>query len=167
MQGITAAVDDSDLPASEQARISPFGPVAPLEPPERQRQKLSQVRATLPKPDDERDDAPLDGSRLFRAIIESLPHDVQASLSPEQMRALLVSTRRLRWGEHALDLRYRLALFGRSYYIVLIGGVDRRSADRNAAEHAARTPMRRLGNIIAIGLLALLLALCVGVGLAF
>lgn len=166
MQGTTAAVVDGDAPASEQARSSPFGPLISSEPPERQREALSQVRATLPKPEDEREDAPLDGNRLFRSIVEQMPRDVQAGFAPDQMRALWDSTRRLRWGEHALDLRYSVPFFGRRYYLVLIGGVDRRSAERNAAERASRPPFLRAGNLLAIALLSSILALFVGVGIA-
>ena len=95
---------------------------------------VDRVRSNLSKPHEEKDDAPIDGYGLYKSLLSRIPHDVQASFTPEQVRGLRQACEQLRWGRHPLDIRLSLPFPATRFYLVFLAGMERRSTQRLRAE---------------------------------
>ena len=111
------------------------------------------VRASIERPQPDQEMAPPDGEGLFRALMQRLPYDMQNSFSHEQLVALKRAADMLRWGNHALDIRFTVPLLLHRYYCVVIGGRERRAPTRRENERA-RHPLAKFVNVATVGIAA-------------
>ena len=93
---------------------------------------------------------------LFRQIVERLPPTV--AFSNEQTEALKEALIDLNWKRHVVDIR--LSTLG--FYLILLGGTERRSQKRLATERGAQLLLTP-ANLTVFVLLSILLGLA-GVG---
>ena len=89
-----------------------------------------------------------------RRFIESLPVDVRSSLTERQRDALATAAKSFAGSRHATDIRLSIPLFTKRYYLVLLGGEERRSRMR-LAEDRGRFPLATAGNLVCLSLLGL------------
>ena len=82
---------------------------------------------------------------FFERLFSKLPSDVARSFNDAQLKAIAYAFGTRRWRDHALDLRMLLSLFGRSYYIVLLAGAERRSQARRLRDRLLY-PLISIGN---------------------
>ncbi len=87
-----------------------------------------------------------------RRFIEALPVDVRAGLSERQRDAIAETAKAFAGSRHATDIRLSIPLFTKRYYLVLLGGEERRSSERRAAERG-RFPVATLGNLLCLSML--------------
>lgn len=86
---------------------------------------------------------------LYEAVMGRLPEAVRDSFSETQLSALKEASGAADWGNHPVDIRLSIpGLFSR-YYLVVIGGKERRSKARIALEKK-RHPLHRLRNYLFI-----------------
>lgn len=97
------------------------------------------------------------------ALLRRLPPDVMAALNPEQ-RAALAAAVSAPAGRYPVSLRFTIP-FTR-FFIAIIGGPERRSPERRAAERV-RHPLLTLGNIIFIAALTGLFTVAAAAALLF
>jgi hypothetical protein len=90
----------------------------------------------------------------FEQLLQRLSPEIVASLTPTQMEALQSASRGIQTGNHAVDLRLILPFPGRGFYVVLLGGRERRSIKRLRAEHPRYLYSTLLGGLALLGLLA-------------
>lgn len=81
------------------------------------------------------------------SFFDRFPADVSASLTPQQRAAVWSAVRPVSWRGHPIDIRLSLPFLGKRYYLTLVGGVERRSAERLRRERVI-FPLRTLGNIL-------------------
>ena len=94
---------------------------------------------------------------LVQQILERLPPSVV--FSRDQIEALKEAIAALNWKRHVVDIR----LSTLSFYLILLGGTERRSQKRLAVERAAQ-PIITPANFIVFLLLSILLSFA-GIGL--
>ena len=82
---------------------------------------------------------------FFERLFSMLPSDVARSFNDAQLKAIACAFGTQRWRDHAVDLRMLLPLFGRSYYLVLLAGAERRSRARLLRDRLLR-PIITIGN---------------------
>ncbi len=82
---------------------------------------------------------------FFERLNEKLPADVARSFNGAQLAAIACAFGTRRWRDHAIDLRLLIPLFGRSYYLVLLAGAERRSRARLLRDRLLR-PIITIGN---------------------
>lgn len=90
-------------------------------------------------------------SRAAERLLAALPAGVRDGLSAEQRDALLAAARELAWSKHATDIRLSIPFIGKRYYLVLLGGEERRDAARLRRERG-KHPLATLTNIVFLGL---------------
>ena len=82
---------------------------------------------------------------FFERLFSKLPSDVARSFNDAQYEAIECAFGARRWRNHAVDLRWLLPLFGRSYYFVLLAGGERRSRQRRLRDRMLH-PLVCFGN---------------------
>ena len=82
---------------------------------------------------------------FFERLEAKLPADVARSFNGAQLAAIACAFGTRRWRDHAVDLRLLIPLFGRSYYLVLLAGAERRSRARLLRDRLLR-PIITIGN---------------------
>ncbi len=82
---------------------------------------------------------------FFGRLFSKLPSDVARSFNDAQLMAVAYAFGTRRWRDHAVDMRMLIPLFGRSYYLVLLAGAERRSRDRRLRDRLLY-PLISLGN---------------------
>ncbi len=92
-----------------------------------------------------------DGDEAFiERLNAKLPRDVAESFNDAQYEAIECAFGARRWRNHAIDLRWLLPLFGRSYYFVLLAGAERRTRKRRLRDRLLH-PLISIGNgIVAV-----------------
>ncbi len=94
--------------------------------------------------------------------LSRVPQQIRDSLTDEQYNALRSALiARDAHSRHRIDVRLRLSLFFRSYYIVLFAGRDRRASTRrleDARLHRVPGPLRRAFHLLVSLTLSLALA---------
>jgi hypothetical protein len=93
---------------------------------------------------------------FVRKFQRSIPPHIAASFSDEQLRAIIRAYGVRSWGHHAVDMRFTLPVLARTYYFVLLAGVDKRPRSRNRAERYSH-PLATLGNMLFLMFILLLL----------
>lgn len=73
------------------------------------------------------------------------PPDPPADVE-EEAEALLPDEVR----QHAIDVRFSIPLFGRHYYLVILGGTELRNPERRVRDRQ-RYPLLTLGNVLFLG----------------
>ena len=106
---------------------------------------------------------PIDGHGLFKNLMMRLPRSVRQSLDHEQLLAIRQAAEEMAWGEHPIDIRLSVPIFGKRRYLVLVGGHERRDRRRRRTEQL-RHPLIRAGNILS---LLVMLAIVAGLGSFF
>jgi len=86
---------------------------------------------------------------LFEAVMERLPKAVHDSFSEAQLSALKEASGTVAWGKHPVDIRLSIPGLLNRYYLVVVGGKERRSKARIAIEKK-RHPLHRLRNYLFI-----------------
>lgn len=95
---------------------------------------------------------------FVKGMLKRLPSELRDSLSEEQLQGLKVALGARTWAAHPIDLRWTMKLWKRSYYFVIIAGVNRRPLSRRQQELAKMTKALLLSSLILISsLLGLLL----------
>jgi hypothetical protein len=98
-------------------------------------------------------------SAALNRFLDHLPPNVADSFSKEQLIAIQSVLQR---SPHAVDIRLTIPLPWRSFYLILLGGPERRTAARIRAERA-NSPLWTTANILfATGFISLSLLLLVG-----
>jgi hypothetical protein len=106
----------------------------------------------------------LPSERLVLGLLAQMPPEVRCRFDAAQVEALREAARRSQWGRHPLDIRLGLPLFAQRYYLVIVGGRERRSPERRRRDREEH-PLLRPGHL---ALAALLATLALGiVGLAW
>ena len=101
-----------------------------------------------------------DGSEL----LSRLPPEVLKSLSAEQRAALWSISRSSAWKRKPINLRVSLNLFGQRMFLTVVGGAERRSAERVQRDRH----MHRLGTrgnvlfLISVASISIILAVALG-----
>ncbi|MGF1476723.1 MAG: hypothetical protein ACFB6S_14280 [Geminicoccaceae bacterium] len=107
--------------------------------------------------------APLD------RLLAAMPPDVADGFTNEQYEALAKALAASRWSTHPVDIRLGIPLLTDSYYLRVVGGPERRSAERLKAE-AAQTKNLKTANLAFFGsfaLTTLALSLLMAMGMSF
>lgn len=87
-----------------------------------------------------------------RRFFEALPADVRTGLTERQRDAILATAKDFTGSHHATDIRLSIPLFTKRYYLVLLGGEERRSKARRAEERD-RFPLATAGNLLCLSML--------------
>ncbi len=97
-------------------------------------------------------------------FLSSMPGDVAATFSADQCRAISDVLRQRAWRRPKVNIRVSLPLLSRQYFLTLVAGIDRRTAERRTHERLFH-PLRTLGNLIFMGaiLAAIYGALTIGI----
>jgi hypothetical protein len=98
-------------------------------------------------------------------VLRRLPPEIRSSLSDEQAQAIRRAVASVMAGRHPIDIRTTLPWPGGGLYLTVLAGREQRSFARRREERALR-PLGTAGNIVFLGMLAVLLILLVGGALA-
>jgi len=79
-------------------------------------------------------------------LFERLPPWVVDSLSASQRAAIQETLAEPVWKVHPINIRFTLPLVDRRFYLTVVGGEDKRSAERRAHDRS-KYPLRTLANI--------------------
>ena len=97
------------------------------------------------------------GNQSFRRrLLANMPKDVGNSLTDLQLTMIERALDSGRWQLHPVDLRLSIPLLWRRFYLVLLAGPERRSAERRRGERFNR-PLRAVANSIVFALFLMLL----------
>ena len=88
-----------------------------------------------------------DDAAFFARLNTMLPSDVARSFSDAQRAAIAYAFGTRRWGNHTVDLRWLIPLFGRSYYVLFLAGPERRTRARLLRDRLLH-PLVTMGNRI-------------------
>ena len=91
---------------------------------------------------------------LYQALLARFSERELKSFSPDQLRSLETACQNVSWGSHPLRLRLSLPTIFSRFYLVLLMGKERRSAERRAASNPQRRLEVLLGTALAVALLA-------------
>ena len=89
-----------------------------------------------------------------RRFFNSLPVDVRTGLTERQQSAILEAAESFSGTNHTTDIRLSIPILNKRYYLVLLGGEERRSKTRRAEERG-RFPLATSGNLVFLSMLAL------------
>ena len=92
---------------------------------------------------------------LFAGLTRQLPEETRELFTDQHLAALKEACGKLRWGDHPVNIRVSIRTLFRRYYIVLIAGPERRSAERRVEERKYHR-FSKVGNYLFLGALALL-----------
>ncbi len=87
--------------------------------------------------------------QFIQRFLMNVPPAMASSFSDAQLAAIK-SALGSGWSNHPVEIRRSIPFFGRRYFIVLLGGVERRSVERIRADHANR-PLWTFANSLVIG----------------
>ena len=102
------------------------------------------------------EEAATDKGRMH-AILTRMPEAERAIFTERHIQALEKACREVKWGVHPVDIRWSFPTLLSRYYVVLLAGPERRCAARRAEEKKHHR-VARLGNILFLGLFAVLIA---------
>lgn len=88
-------------------------------------------------------------SNLFARI----PPHILGGLTSEQRRAIELAADQPNWTDHRINIRLSVPFLPKRWYITIVGGPERRSGVRRAADRA-RNPLRTAGNFAFVFLAA-------------
>jgi hypothetical protein len=93
---------------------------------------------------------PFDSDGLLTGLLHNLPEDARILFSEDHLTALSAACDKLKWSRHPIDMRLSIPTLFNRYYLVLLGGPERRDAGR-LADEKLRHPFRTLGNFLFLG----------------
>lgn len=100
------------------------------------------------------------GDVRAEALMRAIDPDVRANFTVDQENAIRAAARRDPWGQHPVDIRLSVPLLFGRFYMALVAGRERRSMARLVQERG-KHPLGRLGNLIALGAIAVTVGLAV------
>ena len=77
---------------------------------------------------------------------DRLPEWVVDTLSSEQKEAIHKAAQDPAWDQSPVNIRFTIPFFGRKFYITVVSGSEKRSADRQATDRN-RYPLRTISNV--------------------
>lgn len=86
---------------------------------------------------------------FFRHYFRRIDPEVAASFTAEQRRAIKLMFAMRSAPHHAIDMRKSVGIFGRRFYFVLLGGVEKRHVQRLHREGMASHTLDVLATIVA------------------
>ncbi len=95
----------------------------------------------------DRKSAESEHSGVADAILAKLPSDVRQTLGPDQIAALRRAANDVSWSSHPVNIRLTIPTIFNRYYLVILGGSERRDKERITAERR-RHPLPTLSNIL-------------------
>ncbi len=106
-------------------------------------------------------------TRTVRAnwLFARLPPWVIDTLTTEQREAIHSAASDPEWDRPPINIRFTVSLFGRRYYMTVVGGEEKRSTERRAHDRN-RYPLRTFANIFFFVGMATLFYMAAIVGLA-
>jgi hypothetical protein len=93
---------------------------------------------------------PFDHDGLMTGILHNLPEEDRGLFSEEHVAALRTACDNLKWNRHPVDIRLSIPTLFSRYYLVLVGGPERRG-DGRRVEEKRRHPFRTVGNFLFLG----------------
>jgi hypothetical protein len=87
-------------------------------------------------------------------LLDRLPPDILGGLSVEQRSAIAAAAGQWNAKTHRVNIRLSLPLLPKRWYFTVLGGPERRTAERRRVERS-RNPVRTAGNMAFIFLTAL------------
>jgi hypothetical protein len=96
--------------------------------------------------------------RLVMALLAQMPADMRSRFDDAQVEALREAARHCQWGRHPLDFRLSLPLLAQRYYLVIVGGRERRSAERRQRD-AQRANVWLRGALLGLAVVLVLMCL--------
>jgi hypothetical protein len=79
-------------------------------------------------------------------FFDRLPEWVMDTLSSEQKEAIHKAAQDPAWDKSPVNIRFTIPFFGKKFYITIVSGSEKRSADRRATERN-RYPLRTISNV--------------------
>lgn len=99
--------------------------------------------------------AEIEGSRFLETLWNRIPEDARESFTEAQRAILADAARQCLFNTHPVDIRFSLPLLFKRFYFVVLGGAERRSAERRTMERQ-RLPLLKLANLFfLVGLAAI------------
>jgi len=95
---------------------------------------------------------PFDNDGLMSGLLHNLPENARGLFSEDHLTALNSACSKLNWSRHPVDIRLSIPTLFNRYYMVLLGGPERRDAGR-LAEEKLRHPFQKVGNFLFLGAL--------------
>lgn len=92
-------------------------------------------------------------------LLARLPDDVWQSFSPAQRAALWEASHTPTWRRYPVNMRMAFGLLGNRYFLTIVGGVDRRHAERRQRERRMH-PVGTFGNLIFLTAAAAVFYIC-------
>jgi hypothetical protein len=83
----------------------------------------------------------------FETLLNRVPPEIAETFTAEQRAALWNAAKPVSWRRHPINLRLSIPLIGVRYFITVVGGVEKRSAERRVRERRM-FPLRTAGNIL-------------------
>lgn len=80
-------------------------------------------------------------------LLDRVPAEVAESFTPPQRAALWNAVKPASWRRHPINIRLSFPVLGNRYFITVVGGVEKRSAERRNRERRM-FPLRSAGNIL-------------------
>ena len=93
---------------------------------------------------------PFDSDGLLTGLLHNLPEEARVLFSEGHLTALSSACDKLKWSRHPVDMRLSIPTLFNRYYLVLLGGPERRAAGR-LADEKLRHPFRTLANFLFLG----------------
>lgn len=88
------------------------------------------------------------------SLLDRLPPEILGGLSVEQRTAIAAAAGQWTAKSHRINLRLSLPLLPKRWYFTVLGGPERRTAERRRVERA-RNPVSTAGNMVFIFLAAI------------
>lgn len=83
----------------------------------------------------------------FEMLFDRIPVEVAQTFTQAQRAALYSAVKPTTWKRHPINIRLSFPFLGGRYFITVVGGPEKRGADRLAREHRM-FPFRTVGNIM-------------------
>lgn len=83
----------------------------------------------------------------FEMLFDRIPAEVAGSFTDAQRAALYSAVKPTTWRRHPINIRLSFPFFGGRYFITVVGGPEKRGAERLHRERRM-FPFRTMGNIL-------------------
>lgn len=93
---------------------------------------------------------PFDHDGLMTGIMQNMPENARGLFSEDHVSALKSACDKIKWNHHPVDIRLSIPTLFRRYYLVVVGGPERR-CDERRAEEKRRHPLQTVGNFLFLG----------------
>ncbi len=93
--------------------------------------------------------------QFTKRFLMNVPPEVASSFTDAQLAAIKHALSG-GWSRHPVEIRRSIPFFGRRYFIVVLGGVERRSDERIRADHAKRPLWTFANSFVIVGFLLML-----------